>query len=214
MQTFFMQTEFGCIRCCQWLPEGEPVGVVQIIHGVTDYAARYDELARFLASNGYLVVGEDHPGHGGSVGEHDQFGYLTGGWQGVVKIVHLLYSKTRLEHPGIPYIMLGHSMGSFLLRTYLYTYHADLAGAIISGTAWQPEAILPAGSALCLEEAARLGERAVSPLIQKLVFGSYNQKFKPVRTPYDWVCSRKAVVDAYADDPFCTWLPTIQLCVR
>ena len=185
------------MHCCQWLPEGQPVGVVQIVHGVAEYIARYDEFARFLAAHGYLVVGEDHPGHGKSVGEGDQFGYLTGGWSGAVRNIHMLYGKTRGENPGIPYVILGHSMGSFLLRTYLYTYHAELSGAIVSGTGWQPAALLPLGLALCREEAARLGETRCSPLIQKLIFGSYNQRFAPNRTPYD---------------PFCTWQPTIQLC--
>ena len=212
MQEFFMQTDCGCIHCCQWMPEGRPLGVVQIVHGVAEYIARYDEFAQFLAGHGYLVVGEDHPGHGKSVGEGEIFGYLTGGWMGTVKTIHLLYGKTRAEHPGIPYIMLGHSMGSFLLRTYLFTYHAELSGALISGTGWQPGALLPLGLALCREEAARLGEANSSPLIQNLIFGSYNKRFAPNRTPYDWVCSREAVVDAYAADPFCTWLPTIQLC--
>lgn len=214
MQEFFLQTEFGCIHCCQWLPEGQPVGVVQLIHGLCDYTARYAELARYLADRGYAVVGGDHPGHGGSVGEGDQYGYLTGGWMGAVKLVHLLYQKTRAEFSGLPYVMLGHSMGSFLLRTYLYTYHVDLAGAILSGTCWQPEAALPAAALLCREEAKRLGERSSSPLLQNMVFGSYNRKFAPARTDYDWVCTREEVVDAYARDPGCTWLPTIQLCTE
>ena len=201
MQDFFMQSEYGCIHCCQWLPACEPVGIVQIIHGICDYTARYSELAEFLADRGYVVVGEDHPGHGKSVGEGERYGYLTGGWMGTVKLIHRLY-------------MLGHSMGSFLLRTYLYTYHTDLAGAILSGTCWQPEAIIPFARVLCKEEALRLGETAHSPVIQNLAFGVYNQSFAPNRTPYDWVCAREEVVDVYATDPFCTWLPSIQLCAE
>ena len=108
--------------------------------------------------------------------------------------------------------MLGHSMGSFLLRTYLFTYHSGLRGALISGTGWQNPALLQVGRALCREEAARLGETVSSPVIQKLIFGAYNNAFAPNRTPYDWVCSNEAVVDAYAKDPDCTFLPTIQLC--
>ena len=212
MQEFFMQTEFGCIHCCQWLPAGKPVGVVQLIHGICDYVARYDELAGFLADRGYVVVGEDHPGHGKAVGEQEQYGYLTGGGLGTVKLIHMLFQKTRAEFPDLPYFMLGHSMGSFLLRTYLYTYHVDLSGAILSGTCWQPAAALPAGNLLCIEERRRLGERNVSKLIQNTAFGSYNRAFAPNRTPYDWVCSREEVIDAYAADPYCTWQPTIQLC--
>ena len=212
MQDFYMQTELGCIHCCQWLPACEPVGIVQIIHGICDYTARYSELAEFLADRGYVVIGEDHPGHGKSVGSQDRYGYLTGGWMGTVKLIHQLYAKTRAEYPHIPYIMLGHSMGSFLLRTYLYTYHADLAGAVLSGTCWQPEVMFPAALLACRREAARLGEENCSPILQKMAFGSYNKPFEPKRTDYDWVCSREEVVDVYALDPFCTWLPSVQLC--
>lgn len=213
MQEFFLQLDDAtCLHCCAWLPEIPPVAVVQIIHGVAEYVARYDHFASFLARRGYLVVGEDHAGHGKSVGEHDLKGYLNGGWMNVVKGIHLLYGKTNGEYPELPYFMLGHSMGSFLLRTYLFTYHTDLHGAIISGTGWQNPALLQIGRAVCRAEAARLGERSTSRLIQNLIFGAYNKKFAPNRTPYDWVCSNEAVVDAYAKDPDCTFDPTIQLC--
>lgn len=211
MHTFYLQTNCGMIHCTQWLPEGDPVGVVQIIHGINEYVGRYDELARFLTGHGYLVVGEDHPGHGYSVGKDDQFGYLTGGWMGTVKIVHQLCRKTMAEHPGIPYIMLGHSMGSFLLRTYLYTYHDPISAALISGTSWMPAATYPAALLLCREEKARIGERSFSPLLFNLAFGSYNKPFEPAASPYEWICARQEVVDTYADNPFCTWKPSIQL---
>ena len=212
MQEFYMESHCGLIHCCQWLPEREPVGVVQIIHGISEYVARYDELAQFLTAHGWVVVGEDHPGHGKSVGEEEQFGYLAGGWMGTVKLIHQLYRKTHAEYPGIPYVMLGHSMGSFLLRTCLFTYHDDLAAAIISGTAWMPDAVLAAGEAVCRLEARRFGDENHSPFIQKLMFGGYTKSFDHVRTPYDWISTDEAVVDAYAEDPFCTWLPSIQLC--
>ena len=214
MQEFYMLTSFGTIHCCQWAPKGDPVGIVQLIHGVADCVSRYEELAEYLADAGYLVVGEDHPGHGLSVGEVDQFGFMTGGWMGTVKVIRQLHQKVRSEYPKLPYVMLGHSMGSFLLRTYLFTYHDDLSGAILSGTGWQPDAILPGGALLCREEAARLGERGNSQLIQSMIFGAYNKKFAPNRTPYDWVCSVDEEVDKYAANPFCTWRPTIQLCTE
>lgn len=213
MQEFFLQLDTDtCLHCCAWLPKVQPVAVVQIVHGVAEYVARYDHFASFLASHGYLVVGEDHAGHGKSVGDRDIQGYLTGGWMNVVKGIHLLYGKTHAENPGMPYYMLGHSMGSFLLRTYLFTYHTDLRGAMLSGTGWQNRALLQVGRALCREEAARLGEHNTSSLLQNLIFGAYNRQFAPNRTPYDWVCSNEAVVDAYAKDPDCTFTPTIQLC--
>jgi len=108
--------------------------------------------------------------------------------------------------------MLGHSMGSFLLRTYLFTYHTPLSGAIISGTGWLPSAILPIGIALCKEEAMRLGEHASSALLEGIMFGGYNKEFMPARTAYDWLSTDNAVVGAYVADPLCGFSPSIQLC--
>ena len=102
-------------------------------------------------------------------------------------------------------------MGSFLLRTYLYTYPGELAGAIISGTGWQPEAALKAGLALCKIEQLRVGETGCSGLLKELMFGAYNKKFKPNRTANDWICSDEAVVDAYTQDTLCGFDATVGL---
>lgn len=213
MQTFEIKTDVGIIRGGLWLPETKPIGVVQLIHGIADSVSRYAAMAEYLTKAGYVVVGEDHPGHGMSVAEGESFGYLTGGWMQSVKIIRQLRRKMGQEYPGLPYFMLGHSMGSFLLRTYLFTYCDEaLTGAILSGTGWQPSSLIAAVSVLCREETARLGERGHSRWIVDLVFGGYNKKFAPNRTEYDWVCANREAVDAYAANPFCTWTPTIQLC--
>lgn len=212
MQEFFLQhgsTAF--LHCCQWDPACRPIGAVQIVHGVAEHIARYDAFARFLADRGYLVVGEDHPGHGKSVPTGEAPGHLTGGWEGAVRGIHLLYTKTSAAFPEIPYYILGHSMGSFLMRTYLYTFHTPLAGVILSGTGWQNPAVLAAGRAICRAEALHRGERETSRLLQKLAFGAYNAAFAPNRTAFDWISSDEAAVDAYAADPLCGFDPTIQL---
>lgn len=194
-----------------WEPEGTPKGIIQIIHGVAEYVARYDAFASYCANLGYLVVGEDHPGHG-QTAKGQTLGYLAGGWMGTVKGIHQVYETIHQMYPEIPYFMLGHSMGSFLLRTFLFTYHVPLAGAVISGTGWLPAFILPLGLAVCKEEALRLGESASSPLLEGMMFGGYNKKFAPNRTTHDWLSTDSAVVDTYVADPLCGFPVTIQLC--
>lgn len=213
MKEFQLKVDF-CpgLHCYAWFPEGDPIAVVQIIHGIAEHVERYAAFAEFLAEHGILVVGEDHAGHGKTVDENGRYGYMDGGWMGAVKGIHALYTEIHDRYPGVSYLMLGHSMGSFLLRTYLFTYHTPLAGAVISGTGWQPAVILPAGLLLCREEALRLGETNPSPLLQKIIFGSYNQAFSPARTPNDWLSRDEAVVDAYTADPRCGFTPSIQLC--
>ena len=202
----------GRIHCRLWQPEGQPRAIVQIVHGIAEHIGRYDEFARFLTEHGFLVAAEDHMGHGGSVSDDTVQGYFHGGWDAAVADVYALTKRVRAEYPDVPYFILGHSMGSFLTRTYLFRYpDAGLRGALISGTGWQNPLMLSVGLAICRREAKKLGEENSSPLIQKLIFGTYNKQFPDARTENDWICSVPEVVDAYEADPMCGFKPSIGL---
>ena len=211
MEEFYLPSNgAGRIHCALWTPETAPRAVVQIIHGIAEHIGRYDDFARFLNAHGYVVAADDHMGHGGSV-ENGVKGYFSGGWLSAVEDEKRLHDEIAAQYPVLPYFILGHSMGSFLLRTYLYTYPGELAGAIISGTGWQPEMALKAGLALCKLEQLRVGETGCSGLLKELMFGAYNKKFKPNRTANDWICSKEAVVDAYTADELCGFDATVGL---
>lgn len=212
MEEFYLASNgAGRIHCGLWLPEGEPRAVVQIIHGIAEHIGRYEHFARFLTQRGFAVCADDHMGHGLSVESGGVFGYFSGGWMAAVRDERSVFEEMKKRFPALPYFMLGHSMGSFLLRTYLYTYPGELTGAIISGTGWQPELALSAGLALCRIEQLRIGETGRSKLLKELMFGAYNKKFSPNRTPNDWICSDEAVVDAYTGDPLCGFDATVGL---
>ena len=212
MEEFYLASNgAGRIHCGLWEPEGTARAVVQIIHGIAEHIGRYEQFARFLTQRGIVVCADDHMGHGLSVEAGGTYGYFSGGWMAAVADERALYEEMKRRYSGLPYIMLGHSMGSFLLRTYLYTYPGELTGAIISGTGWQPKAALKAGLALCRLEQLRLGETGCSGLLKELMFGAYNKKFKPNRTPNDWICSDEAVVDAYTNDDLCGFDATVGL---
>ncbi len=190
------------IHCCQWIPEGKPRGVIQIVHGIAEYAARYDELAKFFTKNGFVVVGEDHMGHGGSISEEIPQGCFDGGWLTAVSDTYRLMQMTKEEYPDLPYIIYGHSMGSFMTRTLLYTYpDAGLKAAVISGTGWMPKVVLKTGRVVCAAEGKRKGMDSTSPMINKLMFGSYNKGYDNPRTPVDWLSRDEAEVDKYIADP-------------
>ena len=121
MQEFYIASNGGGqLRCGLWTPEGKAKAVVQIIHGIAEHIGRYDDFASFLAARGYVVAADDHMGHGGSVTD-GLYGYFRGGWMSAVADEKTLHDKMAADYPGLPYYILGHSMGSFLLRTYLYT---------------------------------------------------------------------------------------------
>lgn len=202
----------GNLHCCKWEPEGEVRGVVQLVHGIAEYTARYDNLAEYLAEQGYVVVGEDHMGHGGSISDDTVQGYFYGGWLNAVDDTYSLLKQTKAEYPDKPYFLYGHSMGSFMTRTILYRYpDAGLAGTLISGTGWQPGLILKLGLAVCRAEAKKHGDTYVSAAVKKLMFGGYTKGYENPRTELDWLSSDSKVVDAYIEDPLCGFDATVGL---
>ena len=202
----------GNLHGCRWTPEGEPVAVVQIIHGIAEYVERYDAFARFLNERGILVVAEDHMGHGKSVGTEGALGYFDGGWFSAVEDSYRLLRDTRQEFPGIPYVLFGHSMGSFMARTILEKYpDSGITAAVICGTAWQPAWLLRVAIGACKLVCKWEGERTPSPKLESLVFGSYNNRVEHKRTAFDWLTRDDRIVDAYVADPLCGFTATAGL---
>lgn len=206
-----MRTDFwydsqgtGRIHGCRWTPEGETRAVLQIVHGIAEYIERYDDFARYLNHRGILVVAEDHMGHGQSVNGDGIQGYFHGGWFTAVADSYRLLEDTRKEFPGLPYILFGHSMGSFMARTMLCKYpDSGISAAIICGTGWQPAALLPAAIKMVDAVCKKDGETEPNEALQNLVFGSYNKRVEHPRTPFDWLTRDKAQVDAYIAHPMC-----------
>ena len=203
--TYPSQDGKTAIHAVEWLPEGEVRAVVQIAHGVAEYVNRYEAFARFLAGHGFAVVGNDHLGHGLSVAPGAPRLYFgpKGSWQTVVDDLYTLYKRERSAFPGVPYFLLGHSMGSFLSRTYLIRYPGTVDGAVLMGTGQMPPAMVAAGQAIARAEGLRIGWEKVSPVVERLAFGTYNKAFAPNRTGYDWLSVNEANVDAYLADGLC-----------
>ena len=198
----------GSIRCRIWEPKGEARGVVQLTHGIAEHMGRYADFGEYLAANGYIALGEDHMGHGESISESLPRGCIRGGWDAMVKDVHTLTERAKARWPGLPFFLLGHSMGSFLARTYLYTFPQEaLKGCILSGTGWQPGPVLAAGRLMTNLEIRRQGPDEASEKLQTLMFGSYGKLFPGEESPHAWICSDPAVVAKYADDSLSGFIP-------
>lgn len=197
----------------EWLPESSPVGVVQIAHGVAEHIARYDGFARYLAENGFVVAGMDHLGHGKSASNPEHQGYFGefGGWELVVGDMRKLYERMREQHFGLPVFMLGHSMGSFLTRTYIIRYHDGPDGAIIVGTGQQSGLTVSGGLAVANRIIKSRGASHKSQFLNNMAFAGYNNRFKPNRTEFDWLSRDNDVVDAYIADPDCGYVASAGL---
>lgn len=202
----------GSIRACVWQPEEQPRAVVQLVHGIAEHVERYDDYASWLNEQGILVVAQDHMGHGKSIGKEGIQGYFHGGWFAAVDDTYSLLKQTMEKYPGVPYILFGHSMGSFIVRTILVRYpDSGIAGCIVCGTAWQPAALLKVAMPLCNILCRNGGDKKPSPTLKKIMFGSYNQKVDHIRTENDWLSRDDRVVDAYNSDPLCGFTATAGL---
>ncbi len=193
-----------------WIPEDVKVrAVLQIVHGMVEYVDRYDDFARFLGAQGIVVVGDDHLGHGDSVASQEDWGYLgDNGFECIVNDVRKIQKQFKKRFPGVPYYILGHSMGSFLTRYFLIKYGREVDGAIIMGTGYYSVPIAVFGKVLTQAVAAVKGWRYRSALVNKLAFGSYNKGFAPARTDFDWLSRDEATVDAYVGEPRCQFIFT------
>ncbi len=199
------------LHAVRWVPEGKVVCILQIVHGMAEYIERYEELARYLGEKGILVTGDDHLGHGKSVPEGGIYGYFCEQDPAtvVVRDVHRLKKMTQEDYPGVPYVILGHSMGSFILRNYLFRYGTGIEGAIICGTGSKSKALVMVSQIIAAVQGVVLGDAHVSKFIDRLAFGSSNKKIADAKTPFDWLCTDAEVVDAYIKDELCGFTFTV-----
>ena len=205
---FFFPSKDGVtqIHAIEWIPEGEVTGVLQICHGMVEYIDRYHEFADFLASNGIYVIGHDHLGHGQSVTSEEKLGYFhhPNGNEVVVADIHQLRKITEEKYPGVPYFIMGHSMGSFLVRQYLGSCSEGLAGAVLMGTGDQPTPIVQGGMLICKLIAAFKGWEHRSNFVNNLAVGGYEKKLGMA-----WLSKNVENQEKYLADPLCGYIFTL-----
>ena len=185
-----------------------PRGVIQIVHGMVEHVGRYDEFARFLVEQGFVVCAADHIGHGKSVASADELGCLpVDGKETLIEDVHELRKTVTARYSRqTPYIMFGHSMGSFVTRAYLARHGEDVAAAVICGTGQQPLVLSKAGNALARFLAKTKGADYRSKLLHALADGAYSRAITDARTPFDWLSRDPAVADAFMADEACGFM--------
>lgn len=200
--TFLSADKKTQVHGVKWLPETSPIGVIQIVHGVTEYILRYEEFAKFFTSLGYIVVGHDILGHGKSISDNNKMYFgPNGSYKYAVADIKTCFDMTKQDYQDLPYTILGFSMGSFLVRSFLITNNdIKLNNAILLGTGNQLPLEIKLGKFMANKEAKRVGENHGSEVIDKLTFETYNKGFAPNRTKYDWLCSNDESIDKYIAD--------------
>lgn len=188
-----------------WETEKEPIGVLQIVHGMAEYIDRYDNFAKYMTEHGFNVIGHDHLGHGHSVSDERDYGFFAeeNGDKIIIEDMHSVTQYAREKWEELPNFILGHSMGSFCLRQYLTKYSNDVFGAIIMGTGWIPSAAALLGKTIATNTCKSKGSHTVNPLLIKLTLEPYNKPFAPARTNCDWLSRDEKQVDLYVNDKLC-----------
>ncbi|MCY7484277.1 alpha/beta hydrolase [Paenibacillus alvei] len=208
----FLDEENVRIHVYHWLPDEaiEIQGVVQIAHGMTETALRYERFAEKLTAAGYVVYANNHRGHGRTAATEQDLGYVgENGFMWMVRNMAQLTKIIREQHNNLPLFLFAHSMGSFLAQQYI-TEHADLIdGLILCGSNGPRGPELLAGVSVTKLIASMKGSRHRSAFIDKLAFGSFNRKFQPARTQVDWLSRDPKEVDKYVEDPYCGFLSTV-----
>ena len=212
---FFFESSTGInkIHVKKCMPASAPRAVVQIAHGIAEHVERYTDFMSFLAENGFAVYANDHLGHGKSVIIGSEKGIFAekDGWSYVVKDMEKLHDIAAQENPDIPYVMFGHSMGSFLTRNYIIVYPDKYDYAILSGTGHQNALTVLGGNAIAEALVLKNGPRGDGQALNDIAFGSYLSKIENPRTPFDWLSRDEKAVDAYIADPMCGFVCKISL---
>ena len=196
------QTKLHAVR---WIPDDKsPKFILQIVHGMAEHVDRYEAFAEYMTAKGIMVTAEDHLGHGKSITDKGPgFFCKQDPATVVVRDVHRLKKMNQEAYPGVPYFILGHSMGSYILRNYLCRYGKGIEGAIIMGTGMEPK-IRVLGLKAIIAVASLFGQYSKPcKIADNAATGAYLKRIKNPRTPVDWLTRDEAIVDKYIADPLC-----------
>lgn len=198
------------IRGYTWEPEmpDEPKGIIQLLHGMSEYIDRYDDFARYLAADGFLVVGHDHIGHGLSQPDQSKRGCLPlNGNEVMIADANAVRAIIAERHRTVPVFVFGHSMGSFVARAIAARWgKKDLAGVVFCGTGFVNPVVSGGGRMLAKVIARTQGLDTRSNLLHSLADGAYAKAIPQARTSFDWLNTQPAQVDKYIEDPACGFM--------
>lgn len=205
-ESFNIKTPDGTeIKATKYIPKTDSIGSVIIVHGMAEHQKRYSEFAEILNDNHFTVYTYDQRGHGETAGSIEKIGFFApkNGWDKVVSDLHLLVEIVKEENSELPLFILGHSMGSFVTRSYIISGSPHINGVIFSGTAGSAGLLGKAGIFISAMVALFRGKEFPSKIMDSLSFGDFNKAFKPNRTKFDWLSKDESAVDKYINDTYC-----------
>ena len=202
------------VHAVKWAPDnGKFDAILQITHGMIEFIERYESFADYLTSKGFLVVGHDHIGHGESVVDEKEWGYFgePNPSDLLVSDMHTLRTMIQKEYPDVPYFMMGHSMGSYMLRKYLSLHNENLNGAIIMGTGYIPKGTTNLAKTVAKCIAAFKGWHYRSKFVADTAFGKPYKRYDLTgkNLSNSWLTKDEAIVKWYYEQPKCSFMFTL-----
>jgi alpha-beta hydrolase superfamily lysophospholipase len=187
--------------------DGAARGVVQINHGLAEHSARYERFADFLASRGYASYAHDHRGHGHTKAPDAPPGRFaaTDGVAKVVADINAVHDRIAAEHPGLPVVVFGHSMGGLVATSFLLQHSGRVHAAAVWNANFSAGFMGRVAQAILAWERFRLGSDVPSRVLPRLTFQDWGRKVPGHRTLFDWLSRDAAEVDKYIADPLCGW---------
>jgi alpha-beta hydrolase superfamily lysophospholipase len=185
----------------------QPKAVVHINHGLAEHAARYEGFAKALNAAGFHAYAHDHRGHGGTTAP-DAPARMFAPQNGVEKVVadvEAVYALIGQQHPGLPVISFGHSMGGLIALRHAIKHPTCMAGLAVWNSNVSAGVLGRVAQSILKFERFRLGHDVPSRILPKLTFGTWAKSVKNRRTQFDWLSRDASQVDAYIADPLCGW---------
>lgn len=193
-------------------PAGKPIGHIHILHGMAEHSGRYDEAAAYFVSKGYVVSAHDHRGHGKTSAMNGKRGHFgdEAGFDHVVSDVYEVVTHVKKAYPTERFILIGHSMGSFIARRFIQLHGEVVDLVALSGTGDDGGIPRFGGQALGFIFGKQKGYSEQNPLLNELVFGGFNRRINKPLTTFDWLSKNPTHVFSYLSDEYCGFIPTTQ----
>ena len=212
-ETVFVKMDDGAdIALHTWIPDGDIKGVVQLSHGMAEFAMRYDRFGTILADNGYVLYAHDHRGHGETAKTQDDLGYLAdkNGFQRVVLDLRAMIQKCHADFPGKKVFLFGHSFGSFVSQSFIEQFGNEIDGCMLCGSAGPRIPLTSSGA--CIAKIIKFfrGGHHRSTFINGMAFGSYTKRITDTKSPFAWISRDYAELSKYEGNPYCGFLCTVE----
>ncbi|QWW66503.1 alpha/beta fold hydrolase [Rhizobium sp. WYJ-E13] len=212
-ETLRLQNAGASLACHHQPAEGQAHAILMISHGLAEHSRRYRRFAEAMAARGYHVYAHDHRGHGETSAPDAPLGRFArqGGIERVINDIAAVHDFATTRHPGLPVILLGHSMGGLIALNAA----ADLPGRFAALAVWNSNFSVGlsgrVAQAILLAERMLKGSDVPSDMLPRLTFSAWDKSIPNHRTEFDWLSHNPAEVDAYIADPLCGFGPSVSL---